>query len=88
MIQRGRNHKTQVSAILNPVDGYRDGLKRKGYAPKNHINDNSKGIRKLEKEYKMKEKEEMEAKRESTFKMKKFTQVQSRVYNYSKRPNT
>ena len=88
MIQRGRNHKTQVSAILNPVDGYRDGLKRKGQAPKNHINDNSKSIKKMEKEFKMKEKEDMEAKRESTFKMKKFTQVQSRVYNYSKRPST
>ena len=88
MLQRGRNHKTQVSEILNPVDGYREGLKRKGFIPKNHINDNSKSIRKMEKEFKMKEREEIEAKKEKTFKMKRFTQVQSRVYNYSKRPST
>lgn len=88
MIQRRRDHKTQVGALLNPVDGYRGSLQKKGVKPKNHISSNTKSIKQAQQEFKMKQQAEIEAKRESNFKLKKFSNVTSRVYNYSKRPQT
>ena len=88
MIQKGRARTTQVSKLINPTDGYRGSMTKKGLKPKNHMNDNAKKLREAQKEFKMKEQKEIEKKREKNFKLKKFSHVKSRVYSKSSRPVT
>lgn len=88
MIQRGRTRKSEVASIIAPVDGYRGTLKKKGIKPKNHIQENTKNLKQTLNEYRKKEQAETEAKKEKNFKLKQFTNVQSRLYNYTKRPQT
>ena len=85
MIQRRRNRKTEVSSLISPVDGFRGSLKKKGIAPKDHIKENSKKVYLAQKEYSMKKQAEIDAKKGIT-KLKQFKNVESRVYNYAKRP--
>lgn len=88
MIQRGRNRKSQVASLISPVDGFRGSLQKKGVKPKNHIQDNAKLVKQTQQEFRMKAKADEEAKREKNTKLKQFQNVNSRVYNYSKRPQT
>ena len=86
MIQRGRARKSEVASLISPIDGYRGILKKKGLKPRDHIKENTKKIIETQKEFKMKEKSwNSNAK---IRKLKQFKGVNSRVYNYSKRPQT
>jgi hypothetical protein len=87
MIQKGRNRKSQVSDILNPTDGYRGSIAKKGQKPKNHMSMNAKKIKDAQNEFKMKEQIEAEKKREKLFKMKKFSHVKSKLTSTT-RPQT
>jgi hypothetical protein len=88
MIQRGRNRKSEVASIIAPVDGYRGSLKKKGLKPKNHIQENTKNLKQNINEYRKKEQADVQSKKEHNTKLKQFTNVKSRLYNYTKRPQT
>jgi hypothetical protein len=45
---RSAHDSSQVSAFLNPVNGYRGQLARKGIAPKDHAAENKRALRELE----------------------------------------
>lgn len=77
---RARNNASdQVSAVLNPVRGYRDQLRRNGVEPVDHARRNLKMIKETQRRIK----EEKEAAAQQAppvpFKLKKFANVQSRV---------
>lgn len=65
---------SQVSSILNPANGYRGELARKGVQPKNHMRDNLRLIREKERENREK-KDNPESK--NVFKLSKFQNVSS-----------
>jgi hypothetical protein len=82
MIQRGRNRKTQIASILNPNEG--KSSVKKGQKIKNHLNENTKIVKQTQNEFRLKQKSEEEAKKEKRAKLKKFSNVSSKVYNYSR----
>jgi len=84
MIQRARARKTQVSSILNPVDGYRGSVQKKGKKPIDHIRDNTKLVKQSQQEFRKRTKEEEEKSRIKNTKLKKFSNVGSKVYNFSR----
>jgi hypothetical protein len=67
----------QVSNILNPANGYRGNLERKGIKPKDHMKDNLKKIK--EKEVEVKEKNESKNEPKNVFKLSQFQNIASTV---------
>ena len=69
---------SSVSSLINPVNGYRDTLRRKGVEPRNHAKENIANMRR--KQAVNREAKESEARRgEQKFVMKRFRNVESRV---------
>lgn len=68
-----------MAAFLNPVDGYRGALERKGIVPTNHAKKNITALREKQREMQQKREEEAEAATKASFKLKKFSSVESRV---------
>lgn len=66
-----------VSSILQPVNGVRDALRRKGKVPKNHARANIRAMRQQQ-EHNRRVREEQQQKQEG-FKMRRFKNVSSRV---------
>ncbi|GBG26218.1 Enkurin domain-containing protein 1 [Hondaea fermentalgiana] len=73
------NASDQVSAVLNPVRGYRDQLRRSGVQPKDHARENLKKIKETQR--RIKEEKEAAAQQATPvpFKLKKFANVESRI---------
>eukprot|EP01029_Cantina_marsupialis_P023755 TRINITY_DN59858_c0_g1_i1.p1 TRINITY_DN59858_c0_g1~~TRINITY_DN59858_c0_g1_i1.p1 ORF type:complete len:253 (-),score=56.90 TRINITY_DN59858_c0_g1_i1:42-800(-) len=67
-----------VADLLNPVDGYRDGLRRKGIEPRNHARENVRKMR--ETAALMKEKKISSEQNSKDFKLSKFKEVGARVF--------
>jgi hypothetical protein len=72
-----RNHVDTVANILNPVNGYRDRLARKGIEPKNHMAENRQRLRDESRINKLKK--ETEGASPEAFKLKKFRDVEPKV---------
>lgn len=68
-----------IASILNPVNGYRGMLERKGIKPKNHHLDNIRALRQRQSMNRMSKAVQAEAAKRKKFKMKKFQNVQSTV---------
>ena len=67
-----------VAGLLNPVKGYRDSLKRRGIAPRNHAKENMASLRRQQ-EANRESKDRAADKDGSKFVMKRFRDVRSRV---------
>ncbi|KAI8909193.1 calmodulin-binding-domain-containing protein [Gorgonomyces haynaldii] len=68
----------QVGMLLKPSKGIRDDMQRQGKTPKNHMKDNYKHIKQLERDNKTKiEKENQPPK--PVFKLKQFQDVKSKI---------
>jgi hypothetical protein len=78
MIVKGRYERTAMADIINPVNGYRGMLSLAGQTPKDHRKDNLKFIKAKQEEVKKTIEEQTKPKPEP-FKMKKFTNVQSKL---------
>jgi len=85
MIRRGQGHnETTVGGMINPVDGHRGMLKKKGIAPRDHMKENRRAL----KESQIKNFESQLDKRraqepEDLYKLSQFTNVPSRVFEGS-----
>lgn len=74
-----RNSGSAVAALLNPSQGIRDDMKRKGIKPKDYISQNKKVIDEIEsKTQERKEFEEL-IKNRKLYKMKEFEEVEPRI---------
>ena len=78
MIVKGRYERSAMADIINPVNGYRGMLSLAGQTPKDHRKDNLKFIKAKQEEVKKTIEEHTKPKPEP-FKMKKFTNVQSKL---------
>ena len=71
-----------IGSLINPTNGYRGELTKKGITPKNHMRDNLKEIRLTEfKLRQRKEEKELSENRKTLFKLPQFQHVESRLYN-------
>lgn len=68
-----------VSSILQPVNGVRDAMRRKGKAPRDHARDNIRAMRAQQRNNRMAREEAAAADRDAGFKMRRFKNVKSRV---------
>jgi hypothetical protein len=78
MIVKGRYERTAMADIINPVNGYRGMLSLTGQTPKDHRKDNLNFIKAKQEEIKKTIEDQARPKPEP-FKMKKFTNVQSKL---------
>ena len=69
----------QVSSLINPVNGYRDKLKRSGVAPRNHAKENMQKLRQVQRENREAREEKLSNKGKNRFVMKRFKDVEARV---------
>jgi hypothetical protein len=69
---------SSVSSLINPVNGYRDTLRRKGVEPRNHAKENIANMRRKQ-AVNREAKESEERRGEQKFVMKRFRNVESRV---------
>eukprot|EP00636_Phaeomonas_parva_P005648 CAMPEP_0118876822 /NCGR_PEP_ID=MMETSP1163-20130328/17358_1 /TAXON_ID=124430 /ORGANISM="Phaeomonas parva, Strain CCMP2877" /LENGTH=92 /DNA_ID=CAMNT_0006812467 /DNA_START=188 /DNA_END=463 /DNA_ORIENTATION=+ len=85
--QRG-HHYARGSAIaecLNPTDGYRGQLAKRGIKPRNHAADNRAALRELSARNREKMLEEAAAQEAQPWKLKEFRGVTSRYSTQPKR---
>lgn len=69
-----------MASILRPVDGYRGALKEKGIKPKDHFRENISAMREKQRENRLrKELNSLEEQASGSFKLKKFSHVESRI---------
>lgn len=78
MILQGRQQRTAIADILNPINGFRGHMELCGMTPKDHRKDNLKFIKQIQEEVKSKMDEQAKPKPEP-FKLKKFQNVQSKL---------
>ena len=74
-----------VENLINPINGYRGKLEAQGLAPKNHMQQNKQALKKTEEKVtnqrKVEEEKMSKVNPADTFKMKKFTNVGSKIKN-------
>ena len=79
MAQRSRQMSgSSVSSLINPVNGYRDTLRRKGIEPRNHAKENIANLRRKQ-QVNREQKEDEASRGDGKFVMKRFRDVESRV---------
>jgi hypothetical protein len=84
MAQRRVVHqKDTMGEFLNPDNGYRGSLVRKGIQPKDHMKDNVKELRLAQMRQKMKKDEEDQPEK-PLYKLAQFQNVESRLYDIPK----
>lgn len=78
----GAHHPSRetIGQFLNPENGYRGALERKGIQPKNHMKDNMKEIRLAEMRNRQKKDEESRPSR-PLYKLPQFQNVETRLYD-------
>lgn len=80
MIRKGQGHnQTSVGDMINPVNGHRGMLKKKGIVPRDHMKENRKALR----EFQQLNRDilaEKEPESENLYKLSQFQNVASRVY--------
>ena len=75
---KGRYERSAMADVINPVNGYRGQLELYGMTPKDHRKENLNFIKQKQEEIKQKMEESLKPKPEP-FKLKKFSQVSSKL---------
>lgn len=87
MQQRRGNQSSAIGQFLNPTDGHRGALVKKGLKPKDHMKDNRIELRQ-EQARKREEREEAARPKKDLFKLQQFKDVRSRLHeNYNRNSN-
>lgn len=76
-------HKDSMGDYLNPENGYRGSLARKGIEPKDHMKDNVKELRLAQMRMKMKKEEDLLPEK-PLYKLNQFQNIESRLYDIPK----
>lgn len=85
MIRRGQGHnETTVGAMINPVNGHRGMLKKKGIVPRDHMKENRAALKESQiKNYEAQIDKRRQQEPHDLYKMSQFQNVPSRVFEGS-----
>jgi hypothetical protein len=82
LVQQQHHARDTMGQFLNPDNGYRGSLARKGVQPKDHMRENLKDMRVKQMELRMKKEEEARPSK-PLYKLPQFKDVESRLYEGS-----